>query len=76
LDEAHTVTARVFKAVLERIIRSPETRKDAVLCFAANQRKKVLQRSNFHSEAVRKDENIRWKMNQYFFTEETSKGSI
>ena len=58
--------SKVFKAVLERIILIARTRKDAVLCFAANERKKVYSDQTFTPEAVRKDENIRWKITSIF----------
>ena len=58
--------SKVFKALLERIILIARTRRDAVLCFAANERKKVYSDQTFTPEAVRQDKKIAWKRTRVF----------
>ena len=60
---------KVFKAVLERCRRLARCRKDATLCFAANDpacpRKKYAD-DKFTPESVRKDESIPYKSGKFF----------
>jgi hypothetical protein len=58
--------SNIFKAALERIIVIARTRKNAVLCFAANQGKKVYSDICFTPEAVRQDNQIAWKTTRIF----------
>jgi hypothetical protein len=58
--------SKVFKAALERIILIARTRRDAILCFAANERKKVYSDQTFTPEAVRQDKKIAWKRTHVF----------
>jgi len=58
--------SKVFKAVLDRIILIARARKDAVLCFAAREGRKVYSDQCFTPEAVRQNDQIGWKTARVF----------